>query len=55
MWRSVVVYLVTGALAAGCATPPSQDHGPRYCSVATFVPCLVQQRTANCQPCPGQQ
>jgi hypothetical protein len=55
MWRSVLVCLVTCALATGCAAPPVQDNGPRYCSVATHVPCLVQQRTANCQPCPGQQ
>jgi len=54
MWRSVAMFLVTGALAAGCAAPPAQDNGPRYCSVATHVPCLVQERTANCQPCPGQ-
>jgi len=54
MWRSVAMFLVTGTLAAACAAPPAQDNGPRYCSVATHVPCLVQERTANCQPCPGQ-
>lgn len=30
------------------------DHrlGHRYCSVQSFEPCLDQERTHNCQPCP---
>ena len=32
------------------------DHGlrPRYCSVRSFEPCLDQERTHDCQPCPGE-
>jgi hypothetical protein len=26
--------------------------GQRYCSVETFEPCLDQERSHNCQPCP---
>ena len=26
--------------------------GQRYCSVRTFEPCLDQERSHNCQPCP---
>jgi hypothetical protein len=54
MWRVLAVFLVTGVFASGCGAPPVKDDVPRYCSVATHVPCLVQQRTADCQPCPGQ-
>ena len=42
MWRSLAMYLVTAALAAGCATSLQEQHASRYCSVATYVPCLVQ-------------
>jgi len=50
----VAMCVVTAALAAGCAASLQEQHASRYCSVATYVPCLVQQRTVDCQPCPGQ-
>ncbi len=53
MLRRLVTWLLVCSLAAGCASPPPQ-HAMRYCSVISFEPCLVQERTGNCQPCPGQ-
>jgi hypothetical protein len=52
MLRSLVMSLVAGALAAGCAAPA--PHAVRYCSLISYTPCLEQQRSGNCQPCPNQ-
>jgi hypothetical protein len=51
-------HILAGLLAVGALTAcaslntPHAAAEPRYCSVETFEPCLVQQRTGNCQPCP---
>jgi hypothetical protein len=33
---------------------PTDHLVQRYCSVSTFEPCLDQERTHNCQPCPSE-
>jgi len=39
-------------LSAGQAADRSIGKRIRYCSIATYEPCLDQERTHNCQPCP---
>jgi hypothetical protein len=39
---------------AGLTIGQPTDHlVQRYCSISTFEPCLDQERTHNCQPCPS--
>ena len=40
-------------LAAGQAADRSIGQRIRYCSINTFEPCLDQERSHNCQPCPN--
>lgn len=53
MFRTIVCALVLAAIAGCAESPGPRSAAPRYCSVLSHEPCLDQERTGNCQPCPG--
>jgi hypothetical protein len=51
--EKVIVKDAAKLAALTVGQPADRSLAQRYCSVETFEPCVDQERSHNCQPCPS--